>query len=95
MRGFRRIGRRGTLAPRLDLDLAAQLLDDALELPQALHQLNLALARVLWGRIGVSWARLPRCPTGGGEDAWNLSSAAIGAGHLLVATDFATAAGDA
>lgn len=83
-------------APGIDGNLPAQLFHNTLELAQPRSQLNLSLARTLWRRIGVLVGFLPaRGATGGGEDARSLGTSAVGAGHLLVAADSATTAGDA
>lgn len=74
------------------LDLPTQFLDNALQFPQSLDQLDLALARGLLGRrIWVFRTRPARGATGRGEDTWDLGAATIGAWHVLVAADFSPA----
>lgn len=96
--GEHRVGRgrsQGLPSARIDVDLPAQLLDDALELPQPLDELGLPLVRVPGRRIRVPGPRLAGGAPGGREDARYQGAAAVGAGHLLVAADLAPAASDA
>lgn len=86
-----------TVAPcaALDLDLAAELLYDTLQLAQALHELHLALARVFGRRIRIFRSGTARGAARGRVDALDYGTAAVAARHLLVAADLSSAAGDA
>lgn len=93
--GLGGIAAAGVVPRGLDLDLAAQLLDNPLQLPQPLHQLDLALAgRLLGWCIGVLWSRAARCAARSGKDAWDLGSPAIRTWHVLVTAYFSPPAGD-
>lgn len=85
----------GVIPGGLDLDLPAQLLNNALQLPQALHKLDLALAgRLLGRRIWVLWTWAARCAARGGEDAWDLGPPAIRTWHVLITAYFSPPTGD-
>lgn len=87
---FRRRSGAGGM-PCLDFDLAAKILDDALKLPQPLHQLYLALAALFWRRIRVFRSQSSRCPSRRWEDARNMCLAAVATWHMFVASHLATA----
>jgi hypothetical protein len=77
----------GRLPHGVDFDLATQVFHDAFQLAKALHQLNLALARLLRGRIRVFRSRSSRGSAGGGENALYLCLATIAARHVLIASN--------
>lgn len=90
---------RGLTAARvlgcLELDLPAEILDDTLEFAQTLHELDLALAGLLWRGIGILGTWAARGTTWCGKDALDLRLAAVTAGHMLVTADLALATDDA